>query len=286
MRKAGRVAWRWLHEDGNVPRRPSGPQPREFTYDWLNHTLFPKILAEGGGALRVNYTWGVLQGANLAKAFDLDRISVIEFGVAGGNGLIALERIAETIEPRYGVAIDVYGFDTGVGLPKPQDYRDLPNIYAEGRHAMDVEKLRPRLQKAQLILGLVEHTVADFMRSGPAPIAFISIDLDLYSSTMHALQLLEAPQELLLPRIPCYFDDIMGLTCGDYNGERLAIADFNASHQMRKISPIYGLKYFLPAPYAHQMWSEQFFLAHIFDHTDYGRFDRLAPLHDLSLAEE
>ena len=62
-------------------------------------------------------------------------------------------------------------------------------------------------------------------------------------------------------------------------------ADFNAAHQMRKISPIYGLKYLLPAPYAHQMWVEQFFLAHIFDHTDYGHFDGLAPLHDLSLAE-
>ena len=223
---------------------------------------------------------------NLARALDVDRVSVIEFGVAGGNGLIALERCAEKIESRYGVAIDVYGFDTGVGLPKPQDYRDLPNIYAEGRHVMHVEKLRQRLQRAQLILGLVENTVAAFMQSGPAPVAFIAIDLDLYSSTIHALKLLEAPQDLLLPRILCYFDDIMGLTCGDHNGERLAIADFNASHQMRKISPIYGLKYCLPEPYAHQMWIEQFFLAHIFDHTDYGHFDGLAPLHDLSLAEE
>jgi hypothetical protein len=75
----------------------------------------------------------------------------------------------------------------------------------------------------------------------------------------------------------------MGLTCGDHNGERLAITDFNASHEMRKISPIYGLKYFLPAPHAHHIWTEQFFLAHIFDHSDYGHFDGQAPLYDTRL---
>lgn len=70
----------------------------------------------------------------------------------------------------------------------------------------------------------------------------MSIDLDLYSSTVHALRVLDADQSLLLPRIHCYLDDITGLTCGDYNGERLAVSDFNASHEMRKISPIYRLR--------------------------------------------
>lgn len=28
-----------------------------------------------------------------------------------------------------------YGFDTGKGLPKPQDYRDLPNLYRESAFA-------------------------------------------------------------------------------------------------------------------------------------------------------
>jgi len=286
MRKTARLARRWLRDDRYVYRRPSASPPREFSYRWLNHTLFPKILAEGNGILRANYLWGVLQGVNLAKALGLGCVSVLEFGVAWGNGLVALEKIVENIASTYDVAIDIYGFDTGVGLPKPQDNRDLPNIYVEGRHAMDVETLRTRLNRAQLILGLVENTVIDFVRSRPAPVAFIAIDLDYYSSTVHALQLLEAPQELLLPRIPCYFDDIMGLTCGDHNGERLAIADFNASHRTRKISPIYGLKYFLPAPYMRHRWTEQFFLAHIFDHTNYGDFDGLAQLDDLSLRQE
>jgi hypothetical protein len=30
------------------------------------------------------------------------------------------------------MGVDVYGFDTGVGVPKPMDYCDLPNLYTEG----------------------------------------------------------------------------------------------------------------------------------------------------------
>jgi hypothetical protein len=72
----------------------------------------------------------------------------------------------------------------------------------------------------------------------------------------------------------------MGFTFSEYNGERLAIADFNASHSMRKISPIYGLRYFLPKRYAQGLWPEQFYMAHIFDHELYGWKDGLVkPAH-------
>jgi hypothetical protein len=183
------------------------------------------------------------------------------------------------------VKIDVYGFDAGVGLPKPEDYRDLPNLYSEGTFAMDIEKLKGRLKKARLFLGLVEKTVEDFIRSGPSPVAFISIDLDLYSSTTHALRILDVDQNLLLPRVHCYFDDIMGRNCCEYNGERLAIAEYNAAHEMRKIAPIYGLKYFLPARHAQQMWTEKFFITHIFDHHLYGDYDGLTQNRALNLSD-
>ena len=286
IRKSLRSLKRWLEEDGNS-RQKSGYSPgNEFGYHWLNQTLFPEILAENDVALRPNYTWGVVQGVHLAKSLDIGRVSVIEFGVAGGNGLILLEKIAQKVESIFGMEIDVYGFDTGVGLPKCEDCRDLPNIYSEGRHPMDVEKLKKRLRRAQLVLGLVQNSIEDFIRSKPSPIAFVSIDLDLYSATVAALRCLNAAQELLLPRIHCYFDDIMGLTCSDYNGGRLAIADFNASSKTRKISPIYGLRYYLPAPYSNQMWTEQFYMAHIFDHDLYKCDDGLAPMFDCSLADD
>jgi hypothetical protein len=252
----------------------------DYAYPWLN-SIFMKLLSEERGVLRPSYTWGVLHGVHLAKTLGINRVSIIEFGVAGGNGLISLDRIAERIEAILGVGIEVYGFDTGAGLPKPEDYRDLPNLYTESSFQMDVEGLKKRLKKAQLILGLVEDTVPRFIDSGAAPVAFVSIDLDYYSSTMQAFRLLEAEQALLLPRIYYYFDDIMGFTFSEYNGERLAIADFNASHNMRKISPIYGLRYFLPPLLRAQgLWPEQFYMAHIFDHELYGRKDgSVKPVH-------
>jgi hypothetical protein len=184
-----------------------------------------------------------------------------------------LEDIAEKVENLCGVNIDVYGFDTGVGLPKPQDYRDLPHLYVEGSYAMDREKLSKCLKRAHLILGVVEKTIPNFLMSDFSPIAFIAFDLDLYTSTMHAFQLLEADQKLLLPRIHCYFDDILGHTFGDCNGALLAIAEFNASHDRRKIAKINGLRFYVPERYAHEKWVEKFYISHIFDHELYGNSD-------------
>src|SRR4030095_11163560 len=88
----------------------------DYAYPWLN-SIFMKLLSEERGVLRPSYTWGVLHGVHLAKTLGINRWSIIEFGVAGGNGLISLDRIAERIEAILGVGIEVYGFDTGVGLP-------------------------------------------------------------------------------------------------------------------------------------------------------------------------
>ena len=250
------------------------PNRYEFAYLWLN-SILTKLVTEEGKALRPNYTWGVLQGVHLAKVLGIDRVSVIEFGVAGGNGLVSLERSAKRIEDILGVGVDVYGFDTGRGLPRPLDYRDCPNLWSEGLYLMDEEKLRKRLQSARLVLGLVDETISQFIKSKPAPVAFISFDLDYYTSTVQAFKLLEENPALLLPRIYCYFDDIMGFTYSEYNGERLAISEFNSSHDMRKISMLHGLRYQLPSPYSQAQWSEQFYIAHIFDHDLYCEKDNL-----------
>jgi hypothetical protein len=73
----------------------------------------------------------------------------------------------------------------------------------------------------------------------------------------------------------CYFDDIIGYTYSDYTGERLAIAEFNKAHDMRKLSPIYGLKHLVPSSYAQAWWVDLLYLAHIFDHSFYGHPDEL-----------
>lgn len=175
---------------------------------------------------RGNYVWGALCGTDLAVNLNLDKISLLEFGVAGGNGLVELENIATELEKMYDIEIEVYGFDTGTGLTKPKDYRDLPHLWSEGHYPMDVEKLKSRLKKASLILGDIENTIDDFIALNPAPIAFISFDMDMYTPTVTSFRIFEGDHGILLPRIHCYFDDIMGYSYSDFNGERLAISEF------------------------------------------------------------
>lgn len=276
-----RLARNWIARARSDRRRVA-----PFSYAWLNREC-ARLVAEGGAAEeRPAYTWGLLQSAALARALGVQRITAIEFGVAGGRGLFMLERIAVRVETIAGVGIDLYGFDTGRGLPKPHDHRDLPNRYEAGSFVMDVGRLKQSLQRAQLVLGPVADTIDGFIASRPAPVAFISFDVDLYTSTMDAFRMLEADAQLLLPRVHCYMDDIMGTTFGDCNGERLAITDFNSAHELRKISPIYGLRYFLPWPLSTAMWPEQLYMAHLFDHPRYGDDDRLTPKRTAGLAGE
>jgi hypothetical protein len=153
---------------------------------------------------------------------------------------------------------------------------------------MNVERLRRRLRRAELVLGPLERTAEAFLRTNPAPIAFASFDLDYYSSTAIAVRLLEAPHRVLLPRVHCYFDDIMGFTFSEFTGERLAIAEFNARHERRKLSPIFGLRHYLPESHRSALWPEKMYLAHFFDHAAYGRSDGLVrrPLPALQRPEE
>jgi hypothetical protein len=216
------------------------------------------------------YRWGTLCAAALGKHLGYPRISVIEFGVAGGNGLVALENIAKEVGRGIGVEIDVYGFDTGQGLTKPQDHRDLPQLWSEGFYKMDEAKLRSRLNGAQLVLGPVGETVPAFLKKSPAPVGFVSFDLDLYSSTVDAFRLLEGSTDLFLPRVQCYFDDLIGFSHGDFNGERLAISEFNQRHAQRKISQIYGLRHILQID---RVWTEMMYMFHAFDHPRYNDFD-------------
>jgi len=273
LRKTMRRGKKWLQDEPDPIAEERARFPK-FAYGELNATLL-EILKRRGGAVRHNYTWAVLQAAYLAKTLGLQRISALEFGVAGGKGLISLEATAEEVQRSLGVAVEVYGFDTGQGLPKPTDYRDLPHLYEPNTYSMDQTELKGRLQKAKLVLGLIEDTLAGFIRSNPAPIGFVAIDVDLYSSTVATLKVFEADQKILLPRVHCYFDDILGFSFAEFNGERLALKEFNDSHPARKISPIHGLRHFIPKPMADSPWVEGIYLTHILDHDLYGHDDGL-----------
>ena len=127
------------------------------------------------------------------------------------------------------------------------------------------------------MLGPVETTVPSFIQSCPSPVAFASFDMGLYSATSRALKLFEAPQEMLLPRVQCYFVGLMGLTFSDFTADRLAISEFNAAHPLRKISQCYGLDVAVPDS---RQWAGRMSLAHIFDHKLYGVDDGIVKIGD------
>ena len=222
---------------------------------------------------RPAYGYCLLQAALLAKKLGHRRISAVEFGVAGGNGLVALEEHALLVERETGVGVAVYGFDSGTGMPPPQDHRDLPYMWQQGYFAMDVPRLKARLRFAELFLGRVEETLPAFCRGEDRPpIGFISFDLDYYSSTVAALSIFDGGPGFLLPRVTCYFDDIVGdieWAYNEFSGELLAIKEFNDAHAHIKIAPVRGLRFSrnrIP-----RLWHEQVFVAHLFAHPDYGQ---------------
>ena len=139
---------------------------------------------------RKPYAYGIIQSADYALEQGIDTISILEFGVAYGGGLLNLIKVAKMVTQETGVQFKIYGFDTGQGMTPPLDYRDHPNIWYEGDFPMEFEKLSAALpENASLILGDVKETVEDFIDnlSLSEPIGFISVDLDYYSSSKNAL---------------------------------------------------------------------------------------------------
>ena len=63
----------------------------------------------------------------------------------------------------------------------------------------------------------------------------------------------------MLPRVLCYFDDITGFTYADHNGERLAISEFNAAHELRKLSQIYAAEFYVPRRESHALWPRKLY---------------------------
>src|SRR5204863_2801240 len=132
--------------------------------------LSTDIKVEFGLYARPAYAYGLSRAARQAKALGIPAISCIEFGVGGGDGLLSMEAIARDIEASTGVRIAVFGFDTGKGLPEPQDFRDLPYLYRRGSYAMDEGRLRRTLGScSRLVLGDVRETVPSFLERGDFP---------------------------------------------------------------------------------------------------------------------
>lgn len=223
---------------------------------------------------RPNYAYCMLLAARLARSLGIDQISAIEIGVAGGNGLAFMVEFAARVKKDTGVTIDCIGFDTGEGMPPPENEKDLPYWFQANQYRMDVDALKRRLPDAQLVLGNVKDTISTFFETNrPSPIAAIFNDTDYFSSTRDSLTMFnwaETNPEWFLPRIPLYFDDILGSTIemyGPFNGQMAAINDFNEKSSNVKVHLNQNL-----ISQNHIRYRHQIYYAHLFHHPRYNDY--------------
>jgi hypothetical protein len=231
----------------------------------LRYVLGKRLRQYRNDYSREHYHYCIRTAAETAAALGIGRISILEFGVAGGNGLLEIERICRALAAPGGMGFEIYGFDTGAGLPPPEDYRDLPYQWQQGFFAMDVPALQKRLKLAELVIGNVRETVPAFLAKGAhAPIGAVMFDLDYYSSTVDALGVFESDRpENHLPRVPCYFDDIGGIPSV---GVGLAVTEFNAAHPTMKVENPLALRHRRES----RDWGWKVFEFHHFSHPRYA----------------
>jgi len=232
------------------------------------------------------YAYCLYHASDLAVRLGIHHFSVIEFGVAGGNGLLALEKHTEIIERIFNVHIEIYGFDSGEGMFSPRDYRDMPYFFTKGNYQMNKPKLMPKLKRAKLIIGNVTETAPAFIETyRSAPIAAAMFDLDYYSSTTDALALFCSDNEqFFLPRLFTYFDNTVGNEIKLYNeftGELLAISDFNAAQKNIKIAKSQQFH----AYRRNHCWHHKIFIMHRFLNPYYNKYIASHKPESLSLKE-
>jgi hypothetical protein len=221
---------------------------------------------------RPHYGHCIFEAAQLAARLNYPKISVVEFGCGGGNGLINAEMHISELEKIFPVEMELYGFDTGGGMPSAQDYRDCPHYFKPGLYHMNPELLRLKLNRAKLVLGDVKDTCGTFFtKYNPAPIGCIFHDLDFYSSTSDAFALFDVDSANFIPRVFMYFDDINGdntWLASEFVGELLAIEEFNKKHSFKKIAANRAM----PVMYPDQWWRHQIYIYHDFQHPKYNDF--------------
>jgi hypothetical protein len=217
--------------------------------------------------IRQQHAYSILACADLARELGIEEVTLLEFGVAAGAGIVNLCTIAERVTRETGVKFRIVGFDIGRGMPPPESYRDHPEIYQAGDFPMRPEALRSVLaDRATLVLGELKETVGPYLQtvSAGAPIGFIAIDVDYYSSTRDALEVLTGAPEQYLPQTLLYVDDVELASHNSWCGEQLAIAEFNERHEFRKIERHTFLRSY--RIFRNARWIDHMYTLHVLDH--------------------
>jgi hypothetical protein len=207
---------------------------------------------------RPQYASSLGHGVIQAIHCGYDKIVAVELGVGQGQGLLELCKAAEYYRGEFEIDIQVFGFDNATGLPPFVGYKDHPEIWQAGQFKMaNPDAIRSKLPEfGHLLIGDIGETVQDFETTiYGARLAFVSLDMDYYSSTVRAMPLFEMNPQSYVPALPVYVDDVdVLISYNPWCGAEVALQEFNETHEFRKFQkrPNYGI--------------HNFYVCHILDH--------------------
>ena len=217
--------------------------------------------------LRQPYAFGINEAFKIAKEENINKIHLIEFGVAAGAGLYNMSYIASKLSHIYKINYEIIGFDSGEGMPEAIDYRDHPEKYRKGDFPSLLLKKSKLPRKCKIIYGNIKDTLKLFTKNKKNKdivIGFVSVDVDYYSSTKECLDIFMMKSKNYLSRVTTYFDDVNNIDHNIYCGEFLAIEEFNKKANSRKICRMNQLRSW--RLFKNALYLDQMYFCHIFDH--------------------
>lgn len=213
------------------------------------------------------YALGLQTACKYARLTGAAGFTAIEFGVAGGNGLLELSKYAAELSRRKGIKIKVVGFDAASGLPATPDRRDAPWLWNPGDFPSSLEKLRALLPpETELVIGRIQDTLRSWIQNRlEMPIGFVSVDVDLYSGAAAICEALgNAGVSCVLPFVSFYFDDALRYLTPRCTGELAAVAEFNQKNIDRQFDRDDWVAE--DRPFGERLWLKRMYSLCCFDH--------------------
>lgn len=161
-----------------------------------------------------------------------------EFGTGSGGTLQkALAVLKKYPDSR------IFLFDSFEGLPEPRDGRDAHACWTKGEFSYSEEYIAGLIRRngfdparVRFVKGFFENSLTPDLgrelRSHPP--AFVTIDVDYYSSTVQALDFL---MPLLASGTVIYFDDLWAFDGHPEHGQLKAISEFNSKNTEGQLTP-------------------------------------------------
>lgn len=181
---------------------------------------------------RPYYFLGIKRAYDDADRLGLTRFSILEFGVAEGNGILMLQSSIKnyaTKPSNQNKQVKILGFDTFEGLPDIDSSKDGQSTWKTGDFPSDLNLLRQFIdpELVELHKGLFANTIPQAIQTLiDYPPLFIIVDCDLYTSTVDIFNGLFPKY---VPELSYWFFDDTNLNYyAEDVGETLAIEEFNS----------------------------------------------------------